>query len=174
MKKMMTVGVLSIVAFTALILILGLLMPNQREFVKVAELKSSPEKVFAIVADFQNQASWRNDVREIKVINENTWKEIPEKGTPITCRIRHRIENQLFEIEIIEPKSFDGHWVGTFEPTSQNGTKIILKEVITIRNPFFRGLSYIFVELDKTMELYITNLKLKLGEQGDKQENLSS
>jgi hypothetical protein len=38
------------------------------------------------------------------------------------------------------------------------------KEFITISNPFFRTISYVFVDLDKTMDLYLQNLKQKLGE----------
>lgn len=159
----MNIAILSILALFGLVFIVGLLLPKHREFVKTADLKSPPERVFQVITDFKNQASWRNDVQEIKVIDQNTWTEIPKKGTLITFKTKQKIENQLFEIEIIEPKSFNGYWVGTFEqiPT---GTRVIFKEVLIIENPFFRVLSSIFVDLDKTMEIYINNLKTKLGE----------
>lgn len=159
----MTVAVLSIVALVALGFVIGLFIPKQKEYLKTADLKSLPESVFQIVTDFENQTLWRNDVQEIKVIDQNTWTEVPKKGTPITFRTKQRIQNQLFEIEIIEPKSFQGYWVGTFEqiPT---GTKVVFKEVVVIENPFFRVMSSIFVDLDQTMEVYMSNLKAKLGE----------
>ncbi len=34
----------------------------------------------------------------------------------------------------------------------QGDTVIDYKEVVTISNPFFRTLSYLFVDLDKTMD----------------------
>lgn len=162
MKKKMTVAILSVLAIIAFVFVAGLLLPKQREFIKQAELNSPPEKVFQVVTDFANQTSWRDDVQEIKVIDEKTWTEIPKKGTPITFKTKQKIENQLFEIEIIEPKNFNGYWIGTFEDT-KNGTKVVFKEVVTIENPFFRVLSSIFVDLDKTMEVYLNNLKTKLG-----------
>ena len=158
----MKVAILLILAIIAFVFIAGLLLPKQREFVKQAELNSSPEIVFQVVTNFANQASWRDDVQEINVIDGKTWTEVPKKGTPITFRIKRKVENQLFEMEIIEPKSFNGYWIGTFEET-ENGTKVIFKEVVIIENPFFRVFSSIFVDLDKTMDLYMYNLKTKLG-----------
>lgn len=163
MRKKMTVAVFSIVALVGLVFAIGLLLPKQRVYLKTADLKSSPESVFQIVADFENQTLWRNDVQEIKVIDQNTWTEVPKKGTPITFRTKRKIQNQLFEIEIIEPKSFQGYWVGTFEQTP-TGTKVVFKEVIVIENPLFRVFSAVFVDLDKTMEVYMNNLRTKLGE----------
>ena len=159
----MTVAVLSILALFAIVIVIGLFLPRQREFVKTANFNSSIEKVFQSVTDVANQTSWRSDVQEIKIIDQDTWTEIPQKGTPITFKTKQKVQNQLFEIEIIEPKSFNGHWVGTFEQTT-SGTKVVFKEVITIDNPFFRVMSLLFIDLDKTMELYMNNLKTKLGE----------
>lgn len=159
----MTVAVLSLLAIIAIIFIIGLLLPSKREFVKHAELKSPPEKIFHVVTAVEDQTSWRNDVQKIKIIGPNTWTEIPKKGISITFRIRQKVENRLFEIEIIEPKSFNGSWIGTFEETT-TGTKVVFREVVVIKNPFFRVWSSIFLDLDKVMEVYISNLKTKLGE----------
>jgi hypothetical protein len=163
MRKKMTVAVLSILALVGLVFAIGLLLPKQRAYLKTADLKSSPESVFQIVTDFENQTLWRNDVQEIKVIDQNTWTEVPKKGTPITFKTKRKIQNQLFEIEIIEPRSFNGYWVGTFEQTP-TGTKVLFKEVIVIENPLSRVFSAVFVDLDKTMEVYMNNLRTKLGE----------
>lgn len=160
----MTYLLVSIVAIIALVLIIGLLMPKERTFIKTAVLNSDVTKVFSLVTDFKNQATWRNDVKEIIVIDENTWTEVPKKGTAITFKVKKRVENEIFEIEIIEPKNFNGYWVGTFKQTKENQTAIEFKEVVTASNPFFRTLSYLFVDLDKTMDLYLQNLKQKLSE----------
>lgn len=161
---MMTYLLISIVAIIAIVLIIGLFLPKERTFTKKAVLNSDVTKVFNIVTDFKNQTTWRNDVKEIIVIDNNTWTEVPKKGTSITFKVKQKIENEIFEIEIVEPKNFNGYWVGTFKQTNQNATEIEFKEVVTISNPFFRTLSYLFVDLDKTMDLYLENLKQKLGE----------
>lgn len=161
---MMTYLLISIVAIIAIVLIIGLFLPKERTFTKTAVLNSDVTKVFNIVTDFKNQTTWRNDVKEIIVIDNNTWTEVPKKGTAITFKVKQKVENEIFEIEIIEPKNFNGYWIGTFKQTKVNQTAIEFKEVITISNPFFRTLSYLFIDLDKTMDLYLQNLKQKLGE----------
>lgn len=150
-------------AIFAIVLIIGLLLPKERTFIKKAVLNSDVSKVFNIVTDFKNQTTWRNDVQEIIVIDSNTWTEVPTKGQAITFKVKRKIENEIFEIEIVEPKSFNGYWVGTFKQTNQGATEIEFKEVVTIANPFFRTLSYLFLDLDKTMDLYLENLKHKLS-----------
>jgi hypothetical protein len=164
MKKIMTYLLISVFAIIAIVLIIGLFLPKERTFTKTAVLNSDVTKVFNIVTDFKNQTSWRNDVKEIIVIDNNTWTEVPKKGTAITFKVKQKVENEIFEIVIIEPKNFNGYWIGTFKQTKVNQTAIEFKEVITISNPFFRTISYVFVDLDKTMDLYLQNLKQKLGE----------
>ena len=163
MKKMTTYLLIAIVAIIAIVLIIGLFLPKERTFTKTAVLNSDVKKVFNIVTDFKNQTSWRNDVKEIIVIDNYTWTEVPKKGTAITFKVKQKVENEIFEIEIIEPKSLNGYWVGTFKQTKPNETAIEFKEVVTISNPFFRTLSYLFVDLDKTMDSYLENLKQKLS-----------
>ena len=160
---MTTYLLIAIVAIIAIVLIIGLFLPKERTFTKTAVLNSDVKKVFNIVTDFKNQTSWRNDVKEIIVIDNNTWTEVPKKGTAITFKVKQKVENEIFEIEIIEPKNFNGYWVGTFKQTKPNETAIEFKEVVTISNPFFRTISYLFVDLDKTMDLYLENLKQKLS-----------
>lgn len=164
MKKMTIYLLISVVAIIAIVLIIGLFLPKERTFTKTAVLNSDVTKVFNIVTDFKNQTTWRSDVKEIIVIDNNTWTEVPKKGTAITFKIKQKVENEIFEIEIIEPNNFNGYCVGTFKQTKPNETAMEFKEVVTISNPFFRVLSYLFVDLDKTMELYLQNLKQKLGE----------
>ncbi len=164
MKKMMTYLLVSIVAIIAIVFLVGLFIPRDRTFIKTAVLNSDVSKVFNLVTDFRNQTTWRNDVKEIIVINDNTWTEVPIKGTAITFKVKNKVVNEIFEIEIVEPKNFHGYWVGTFKQTKQDLTEIEFKEVVTISNPFFRTISYLFVDLDKIMESYLQNLKQKLSE----------
>lgn len=163
MKKWMTIALFTALALIGITYLIGLLLPSKRTFVKTANFKSTPETLFQVVTNVENQTNWRSDVREIIVIDEKTWTEVPKKGSPITFRVKEKLPSSLFEIEIIAPKNFNGSWTGTFERTS-TGTKVVFKEVLTIDNPFFRVFSLIFVDLNATMDLYLKNLRTELGE----------
>jgi hypothetical protein len=163
MKKMISHLLLFITPIIAIVFIIGLFMPKERKFTKTDVLHSDVSKVFNLVTDFKNQATWRNDVKEIIVIDNNTWTEVPKKGTAITFKIKQKIENKTFEIEIIKPKNFNGYWIGTFKPTKINETTVEFQEIVTISNPFFRTLSFLFVNMNKSMEVYLQNLKQELN-----------
>ena len=93
MKKMMTYLLLFVVALITIVLIIGLFLPKERTFTKTAVLNSDVTKVFNLVTDFKNQTTWRNDVKEIIGIDENTWTEVPKKGTAITFKVKQKIVN---------------------------------------------------------------------------------
>jgi hypothetical protein len=164
MKKMIMYLLIAIPAIFAFVLLAGWLLPKERTFTKKAVFQSDIGKVFKVVTDVQHQTSWRSDVKEIIVLNDSTWTEVPKKGTAITFKVKRKVENEIFEIEIIEPNNFKGYWIGSFKQTKDNRTAIECKEVVTISNPFFRTISYLFVDLNKTMDLYLQNLQKKLGE----------
>jgi len=160
-KMILFVGMLSVIVLASGLA--GLLLPKEREFVKEAVINHPVGQVFSTVTDINNQLAWRPEVKEINIIDEETWTEVMQKGTPLTFKIRRKVQDSLFEIEIIEPKSFNGYWVGTFEPFGDIGTKITFKEVIRIENPYFRLLSFIFIDLDNHMNEYLSNLTTHLG-----------
>lgn len=65
-----------------------------------------------------------SDINKMHEINSDEkvmafFPSITSKGTTTTFKARLKIQNEILEIEIIEPKNFKGHSVGTFEQTKQ-------------------------------------------------------
>ena len=170
---MKIVGVIvGVVVFIGILpLLIGLFIPSERTYTKEFVFDSSVEKVWNIVTDLKGQERWRSDVKVIKIIsNENgneVWIEIPQKGPSIKFRTVEKIENKSWTMEIIDNPSFTGKWVGTFEAVDKNTTKVVFTESPLITNPYMRTLSLIFVNMDKTMELYLENLEIALGGEQD-------
>lgn len=159
---MITAAVI-VTSIVALVFLIGLFLPATKEHVITAQFKASPESVFETVTNVQQQTSWRSDLKDIQLLSPDKWTEIPKRGNPITFQVLSKIQNERFEIAIVETSGFHGQWIGTFEKSVQ-GTKVEFKEVITVPNPFFRVISALFFDLDKTMELYMANLRTHLGE----------
>lgn len=162
----MKIVLLILVLVLVLPLLIGLLLPNERTFFKTAEFKSSPQEVWDVITDIKGQESWRNDVKSIQMISSEKgaekWTEIPKKGQAITFQVKTYEPPNRFDIEIVE-SPFSGYWEGKIK--AKNGiTTVEFKEVVVVKNPFFKIISYLFVDLNKTMELYLENLKKKLGE----------
>ncbi|MEN1783850.1 MAG: hypothetical protein AAGF77_01815 [Bacteroidota bacterium] len=88
------------------------------------------------------------------------WIETPINGQPITFQVKTFQEPNRYDIEIVD-SGISGYWEGRI--TERNGiTSVAFKEVIDVKNPYFRIIMYLFVDLDKTMDVYMTNLKKKL------------
>jgi hypothetical protein len=166
MNSKMKFAIITLLVIAILPLIIGLFLPTERMFVKTAKFKSSPQEIWNVITDIKGQEEWRVDVKSIEMINaqkgEEKWTEIPEKGRPITFQVRTYEPPNRFDIEIVE-SGFSGYWEGRIN--EENGlTSIEFKEVVVISNPYSKTISYLFLDLNKTMDLYLANLKKKLGE----------
>ncbi|MGB0525708.1 MAG: SRPBCC family protein [Flammeovirgaceae bacterium] len=166
MKSKMKIVIIVLLIIAALPLIIGLFLPNERIFTKTALFKSSPQQIWEVITDIKGQEAWRSDVKSIEMIHTQKgaekWTEIPKKGKPITFQVKAYQPPNRFDIEIVE-SDFSGYWEGRFEE-NHGGTKVELKEVAIVKNPYFRTLAYLFFDLNQTMDLYLANLKTKLGE----------
>lgn len=143
------------------VLIVGYSLPAQRVFEKQAVINADVATVFQCVTDVARQPEWRSDVKEIVVHSDTSWTEVPVKGSPITFSIQKRIDNQVFQIEIVPPTAFKGLWEGSFAPTANGGTTVTFREVVEIQHPIFRVLSALFFDLNATMDKYISDLRMR-------------
>lgn len=168
MKKMLLYIGIGVFALLLIVFIIGLILPKQRTFSRNQTFKAPIEKVFEVVTDLKGQESWRSDVKEIQVKSavhgKEIWIEIPKNQPPIHFRSIAKIQNQLYEMDI-EGQGFNGHWVGTFEKGNDGTTKVNFTEIATVPNPFLRVFAYLFIDLGKSIDLYINDLSKKLNAQ---------
>ena len=162
----MKIVIIVLLVIVILPFVIGSFLATERTFVKTAQFKSSPQDIWNVITDIKGQEEWRDDVESIEMINvkkgKEKWTEIPKKGRPISFQVKTYDPPNRFDIAIVE-SGFSGYWEGKIN--EKNGlTDIEFKEVVVISNPYFKTLSYLFLDLNKTMDLYLANLKKKLGE----------
>lgn len=162
----MKIALIIIAVIIILPLAVGMLLPSKRVFTKTAEFKSSPQQIWDIITNIKGQEQWRSDVKSIEIISTKKgaekWTEIPKKGRPITFQVKTYQEPNRYDIEIVDT-SISGYWEGRIKEV--NGTtKVECKEIIHVNNPYFRIVSYLFVDLNEIMDIYMANLKNRLGE----------
>ncbi|MFN7119232.1 MAG: SRPBCC family protein [Saprospiraceae bacterium] len=167
MKKMLLLLGIGLAVLLLLPLLIGLFLPAQRSFIRTHTLQAPINVVFAMVTDLKGQESWRSDLQSIEILDDTygqeVWLETPKGQLPIRFKSLQKIENQRYEMAL-EGKGFQGHWLGIFESTPANGTKVTFKETATIANPYLRTFAYFFVDLNQTMDIYLRDLATKLGE----------
>ena len=161
----MKIVIIVLLVIVILPLVIGSFLATERTFVKTAQFKNSPQDIWNVIRDIKGQEEWRDDVESIEMINvkkgKEKWTEIPKKGRPISFQVKTYDPPNRFDIAIVE-SGLSGYWEGKIN--EKNGlTDIEFKEVVVISNPYFKTLSYLFLDLNKTMDLYLANLKKKLG-----------
>lgn len=161
MKKMLLYILVGILACIGAILLIGLSLPAQRTFTRTHVFKSPVEKVFEMVTNVEGQASWRSDLKAVQLnspeAGKERWTEILKNQPPIQFQSTAKILNQRFEMKL-KGQGFTGHWVGEFEPSPNQGTRVSFTETTTVNHPFARVFAYLFVDLNKSIERYIQDL----------------
>lgn len=162
----MNIALIILIIIILLPLIVGFFLPQRNSYIRTAILKSSPQEIWDVISNMEAQIEWRDDLKAIHMISvkngEEKWTEIPKGGRSISFQIKTYQPPNRLDIEIID-SAFKGYWEGRIMETA-TGTKVEFKEIVDIRNPYFRVISYLFVDLGKVMDLYMTNLKKRLGE----------
>lgn len=162
------VFILSIIVMIVIILlIIGLFIPKKRSNTKEYVFDAEVDDVWNIVTELKKQEMWRNDVKEITVLdntlNEEVWIEVSKNGSSIKFKTKDKVENKLWIMEFIDNSVFEGEWIGKFKVIDGGKTKVDFTETIVISNPYMRVMSGLFLDLDKMMSLYLKNLERELN-----------
>ena len=123
---------------------------------------SDMKKVWDIVTNNEDY-TWRSDIVDLKIIDENTFEEYYQGGNYTTFTITRKEPYSLYQFDM-KNKLFNGRWIGEFSETEEKGTKLIFTEEISISNPIIRVLSYIGMNLKKMQKQYEQDLRRKLEE----------
>ena len=116
------------------------------------------EKVWNKVTDLHN-FSWRSDLKDIKIIDENNFMEITKDGIKTNFKVTEFKKHSMWAFEI-ENENIKGNWIGKFYSRGNNTTldfteNIIAKKIIF--KPFVR------LYLKKQQKIYFHDLKKELG-----------
>lgn len=146
----------------------GRLIPREKTYSKSVVFNVPLEVVWNTITDIERQKNWRSEIREIQVIDDTLgneqWIEYPKRGPSIKFKTIEKNACTTWSIETIDNSNFTGRWVGVFESMDSLKTKVTFTETPCIPNPYFRVFSYFFVDIDRTMNLYIENLLREIGE----------
>ena len=139
-------------------------MSKARKSEITATFKTDIKIVWDVVTN-NNDYKWRSDIERIDIFdNGNTFIEYSPNGISTKFTITKKNLYNRYEFNL-ENKNFTGSWIGNFSEIEKGGTKIIFTENIFIRNPVIRVLSYLFMDLKKMQNTYVSDLKRKLGEE---------
>ncbi len=121
------------------------------------------QTVWNLVTDNENY-SWRSDLSKIEIMDDGErFIEHTKEGYQTFFHITVKEPYSRYEFDM-ENKNFSGHWVGILTALENGGTKIDFTEELSIKNPVIEILSYLFMNLKKIQERYVSDLRKALNE----------
>jgi ribosome-associated toxin RatA of RatAB toxin-antitoxin module len=157
------------------VLLLGmatLLIPATRTATRTTLLPAARKQVFQAVTQVEDP-SWRPSVGSVRVLKtedgHEEWLEISKDGHELLFKTINKVEPELFEIEFSGNPSIRGHWSGRFIEQAENETRVEFTETVTAGSWPSKVLSFLFFDLDSTLDTYINDLKHKLEGAGHEQ-----
>ena len=147
--------------------IVGLFLPKVRTLTKQTVYNASIETVYNTVT---NNIDWkyRTSLDDLKIIETNSGLEIWDEisgGNTIRFKTKEKKPFTFYSFEM-DCKFFQGKWLAEFETVENGKTRFTTTESIEYKNPFIRIIGYIFMDLDKYMEMYQNELRNKLENVG--------
>jgi len=128
-----------------------------------ATFQANIQSVWNVVTDNENY-TWRSDLLKIDIFDGgNRFIEYTKDGYSTTFTVTVKEACKRYEFDM-ENKNFVGHWTGIFTESENGGTKIDFTEELNIKNPIMEILSYLFMNLKKMQQTYVSDLRKKLGE----------
>ena len=116
-------------------------------------------KVWELVLDTENYATWRSDLSKTKVISDTQFIEYTKDGYPTTFTVTVIEPYKRWEFDM-ENSNMKGHWIGVFT-SKGNGTEIDFTECVKEKNwlmkPFVK--SY----LKKQQAQFVEDITKALG-----------
>ena len=106
-----------------------------------------------------NDFSWRSDLKDVRIIDENNFIEITKNGVETYFRITECIKYQSWIFEI-ENKNIKGTWVGKFY-VEDDKTILDFTETVVSKKLIFKP--FISLYLKRQQKIYFRDLKAKLN-----------
>lgn len=106
-----------------------------------------------------NDYSWRSDLKDVRIIDENNFIEITKNGVETYFRITECIKYQSWIFEI-ENKNIKGTWVGKFY-VEDDKTILDFTENVVSKKLIFKP--FISLYLKRQQRIYFKDLKVKLN-----------
>ncbi|QDV91424.1 Polyketide cyclase / dehydrase and lipid transport [Phycisphaerae bacterium RAS2] len=167
MWQWILVGAGGLAGLVLLIAGVGLLLPQGHVAARRIALRQKPDAVWDVIADFEQSASWRKDLKSVtRQPNRDdrpVWTEDGSNGPMTLERVETARPTRLVTRIADESLPFGGRWIFDIEETA-DGCRVTITEEGEIYNPIFRCLARFVFGYTSTLESYLKSLGGKFGE----------
>ncbi len=160
--------VVALAVLIGAIFLAGYALPATTTVSRSITLRQPPEAVFAVLADVQKIADWNRNTEKVEMLP-------PRKGRETTRQtFKGGMTMTIVTTESVPPGHLvramgdndDGPFVGSWSyeiSPVEGGSRVVLTEVATFKNPIFRVLTRVFGQT-KYMDEHLEDLAKRFGE----------
>jgi hypothetical protein len=149
------------------VIAIGSSLPRDHVAAVRADLKASPDSIWAIVADIEGAASWRTDVKKVERLSDvdgkPSWREESSSGTITFVLAESEVPRRRVTRIADDALPFGGTWETVVEASS-TGTRVTITERGFVKPALFRFMARYVFGYTSTLNSYLTALGAKLGE----------
>lgn len=168
-KRILIVVTGLLVALILVVLVGGLLLPEEHIATRTLVTKQTPQAIWDTINDHANEPRWRDDIESVTSLGERAgkpvWQENYKDGNKVALMTTEskppaRMVRELTDLD----GPFSGRWEIDIQPTA-TGSNIKITETGKVSNPIFRFVSKYVIGHTTFMENYLKGLASKFGEQ---------
>lgn len=157
----------ALLLIVAIVAIIGSLLPQGHVASRERVLAAEPDRVFALISTPEDFPTWRSGVQRVEmqpsVEGKTAFREVGSDGT-ISYVFDQVVPDQRLVSRIAaDGLPFGGQW--TFELRAvPEGTALRITEDGQVYSPIFRFVSRFVIGHHATIDRYLTDLEVRLGE----------
>jgi uncharacterized protein YndB with AHSA1/START domain len=157
---------LALVGVVGVVALIGWLLPVAHEASRTSQFDEPPQRVYDVVADVGDYASWFAGVTRIEMLDSANGKVRFREHTtsgPVTMEVEEARPPSRFVTRIADPdQPFGGTWTFDIIP-NDGGTRLTITERGEVYNPIFRFMARFVFGYTSTMDGYLRSLEKKLS-----------
>ena len=159
--------VVAFVGLVAVVVSVGLLLPEKHRASESARFRVGPEQLWDAVINFAAYPTWRTGVSAVERLPDMNgravWKEIDSHNEGIPYETVESVPNKRLVRRIADPTlPFGGTWTFDFQATPEGATLTITEDG-EVYNPVFRFVSRFIFGHTKNIHRYLSDLQTKVG-----------
>lgn len=145
----------------------GWMLPVTTTTTRSISLHQPPDAVFTLLVDVKNLAQWNRNTEKVEVLppvdGKEATKQVFKGGMTMTIITTESAPPHHLVREMGDRSGpFSGSWSYEIKP-NDNGCDVVLTEVSSIRNPFYRVMVKIFGPT-KYIDEHLEDMAKKFGE----------
>ena len=167
MKRWLLVLAGILVGVPLLAYVAGVFIPRDHIAAMTLDLAAPPERVWALISDFEGTPKWRSDITGVRMTPQPDGKirftEASSMGEiPFEVVSQAPPSRQVIRV-VDDDQPFGGIWTWELERTP-SGTRVTITEAGFVKSPIFRTMGLLFFSPTETIDSYLRALSAALGD----------